>query len=65
MKKKIIRIGTKRKPKLKSGERAKPLQLKKQLDIIGTETFLRMVDLNIKGIGKGKWSSLSLTLVKS
>ena len=65
MKKKIIRIGTKRKPKLKSGERVKPLQLTKQLDIIGTETFLRMVDLNIKGIGKGKWSSLSLTLVKS
>jgi len=65
MKKKIIRIGTKRKPKLKNGERAKPLQLTKQLDIIGTETFLRMVDLNIKGIGKGKWSSLPLTLVKS
>ena len=65
MKKKIIRIGTKEKPKLKSGERVKPLQLTKQLDIIGTETFLRMVDLNIKGIGKGKWSSLPLTLVKS
>ncbi|MBW1857721.1 MAG: hypothetical protein JRI42_05525, partial [Deltaproteobacteria bacterium] len=46
MKKKIIRIGIKRKPKLKSGERAKPLQLTKQLDITGTETFLRMVDLN-------------------
>ena len=37
MKKKIIRIGTKRKPKLKSGEKVKPLQLTKQVAIAGTQ----------------------------